>query len=391
MITLEAKALREAAAEAAAVAVSGRETVPILANVLLSATEDGLKLRSTDLDSQLVRSIAVEQGDTFETTVSAKYLSAIAAKLPADCQVSLSMEGNTQLKIAAGRSRFTLQTLPPEEFPTIGEGEWAAEFEIEAPALAGLIDAIGFAQSTEDTRYYLNGIFLHRFELDGVPKLRAAATDGHRLARYQLDLPEGAETLPEAGVIVPRRACGTIRRLIDHLPATVDGEKPHRIAVAVSAAMVRLELGTAVYVSKLIDGQYPDYSRVVPVGHGKVMKAERAALKEAVERVATISTERARVIKLDLGEAGDVLRLEVNSPDTGLAVEEVACDYGPASAREPLTIGFNVRYALDLLGHLDAAEVAVELGDAQAASLWRDAGESGDGLTRLYVLMPMRV
>jgi DNA polymerase-3 subunit beta len=388
-ITLEAKRLREAASEAASVSAS-KDTVPILSNVLLTATAEGLRLMSTNLDSLLERTVTVEQGDTFETTVSAKYLAAIAAKLPQDGQVSLSMASNTQLLIVAGRSRFTLSTLPPEDFPRFTPEEWDCEFELAPKVLAEVIDALAFAMSTEETRYYLNGIYMHRHQVDGADKLRAAATDGHRLARFQIDLPEGAEELP--GVIVPRQAMGTIRKLIDHLPAAEEGGEQAPIGVAVSKGKMQFEIGDTVYTTKLVDGTFPDYSRVVPVGNDKLLKLKRAELEEAIERVATITSAKARAVKFELdGVNGEILKLEVRSPEAGIAIEELACDYGPASARAAMEIGFNAKYALDVLGHVGAADVAIELSDPQAPSLWRDAAESGDGLTRLYVLMPLRV
>jgi DNA polymerase-3 subunit beta len=387
-ITLEVKDLRAAAGEAASVAV-GSPAAPIFSNVLIEEIGGGkVRFCATDLDSAIDRHVTAVQGelarDPMRTTVSAKFLSAIAAKLPDGGQVTLAMEGNTQLKLTSGRARFTMPTLPAEDFPDFPEEAWDAEFAIKATELASLIDRLAFAMCNEETRYYLNGVYFHRFDAgEGVELLRCATTDGHRLARAQVKLPEGAETLPQTGVIVPRKAVSVIRKLIDHMGAAADGDDPRTVEVSVSAARIRLDFDGTLFTSKLVDGTFPDYSRVIPTGNDKLLKADKATLREAVERVAAIASEKTRAVKLSAGK--DLITLAVTSPEAGTATEEVAADYGAAE----IEVGFNTRYLSEVLARVDGNTVVLELGDPQGPVLLRAHGE-GDP-DALFVLMPMRV
>jgi DNA polymerase-3 subunit beta len=355
--------------------VERRNTIPILSNVLIEASGDGhVRIMATDLDLQVIESleaVSVEQPGAI--TVSAHLLFDIARKLPDGSQVSLETADN-RMAVKAGRSRFSLPTLPRDDFPVIVEGDLPTSFELPARVLAELIDRTRFAISTEETRYYLNGIFLHVSD-DDQPVLRAAATDGHRLARFTLPRPEGAEGMPD--VIVPRKAVGELRKLLEE---ALDG----MVEIDLSPSKIRFTLGGeggVVLTSKLIDGTFPDYSRVIPTGNDKLLKLDPKSFYEGVDRVATIATEKTRAVKMGLET--DKVTLSVTSPDNGTAAEEVPADY----ASDSFEIGFNANYLKDILGQIDGDTVEMHLADPGAPTLIRQDEKS----PALYVLMPMRV
>ncbi len=350
--------------------VERRNTIPILSNVLIEATADGtIKLMATDLDLQINEHIAATVETPGATTVSAHTLFDIARKLPEGSQVSLSAaEG--RMTIMAGRAKFQLSTLPRDDFPVIAEGELPTSFELPAETLKQIIDKTRFAISTEETRYYLNGIFLHVSD-DPLPVLKAAATDGHRLARVTVTRPDGAEGMPD--VIVPRKCVAELRKLLDE----IDGS----VGVSLSATKIRFDLGQALLTSKLIDGTFPDYSRVIPTGNDKILRIDPRSFEEGVDRVSTIATEKTRAVKMALDR--DKITLSVTSPENGTAAEEVSGDYSAA----PFEIGFNSRYLLDILGQVHGDTVEIHLADAAAPTLIRE----NDKAPALYVIMPMRV
>ena len=355
--------------------VERRNTIPILSNVLIEAADDGtVKLMATDLDLQVVEHMPAASVDTAGAiTVSAHLLFDIARKLPDGSQVSLDASDN-RMVIKAGRSRFTLATLPRDDFPVIVEGDLPTSFELPARTLAELIDRTRFAISTEETRYYLNGIFLHVSDGDA-PLLKAAATDGHRLARFTLPRPEGADGMPD--VIVPRKAVLELRKLLEE---SLD----ENVSIALSASKVRFTLGGGsgvVLSSKLIDGTFPDYNRVIPTANDKLLRLDPRSFYEAVDRVATIATEKTRAVKMGL--ENDKVTLSVTSPDNGTAAEELAADYGA----DGFEIGFNANYLKDILSQIDSDNVEIHLADANAPTLIRQ----DDKAAALYVLMPMRV
>ena len=299
--------------------VERRNTIPILSNVLIEASADGrVRITATDLDLQVVESLDAASVETAgAVTVQAHLLFDIARKLPDGSQVSLETADN-RMTVKAGRSRFQLPTLPRDDFPVIAEGDLPTSFELPARLLAELIDRTRFAISTEETRYYLNGIFLHVSD-DDQPVLKAAATDGHRLARFTVPRPEGAAGMPD--VIVPRKAVGELRKLLEE---SLDGN----VQVDLSASKIRFTLGGeggVVLTSKLIDGTFPDYSRVIPTGNDKLLKLDPKSFYEGVDRVATIATEKTRAVKMGL--EADKVTLSVTSPDNGTAAEEVPADY----------------------------------------------------------------
>jgi len=351
--------------------VERRNTIPILSNVLIEADGSGqLKLMATDLDLQVVETIAAKVETPGTTTVSAHTLFEIARKLPEGAEVSLAAaEGKMQVK--AGRSNFNLPTLPRDDFPVIAEGDLPTSFELPVAELIQIIDKTRFAISTEETRYYLNGIFLHVAEDATGPVLKAAATDGHRLARYTVTRPDGATGMPD--VIVPRKCVAEIRKLLDEAEGNVE--------ISLSASKVRFQLGNAVLTSKLIDGTFPDYSRVIPTANDKLLKVDPKSLFQGVDRVSTIASEKTRAVKVGLDK--DRITLSVTSPENGTAAEEVAAVYDS----EAMEIGFNARYLSDILGQVDGDTVELHLADANAPTLIRESEKS----PALYVLMPMRV
>jgi DNA polymerase-3 subunit beta len=347
--------------------VERRNTIPILSNVLMEARDDGsIRLMATDLDLQVDESVPANVAQAGATTVSAHTLFDIVRKLPDGSQVEISAaEGKMQ--IIAGRSHFNLSTLPRDDFPVIAEGELPTRFELPAATLRQIIEKTRFAISSEETRYYLMGIFLHVID----DQLRAAATDGHRLARVTVAKPDGADGMPD--VIVPRKAVAELFRLLEELEGTVE--------VSLSPTKVRFGLGSAVLTSKLIDGTFPDYNRVIPTGNDKLLKLDPKTFSAGVDRVSTIASEKTRAVKISVDR--DKVTLSVTSPENGVATEEVPADYGS----DGLEIGFNARYLLDILSEIDGDTVEVHLADAAAPTLLRENDKSN----ALYVLMPMRV
>lgn len=350
--------------------VERRNTIPILSNVLIDAQLGGtIRLMATDLDLQIDETIPAAVDQVGATTVSAHTLFDIVRKLPEGSQVVLTAaEG--KLTVVAGRARFQLGTLPRDDFPMIAEGELPTTFELPAETLKQIIDKTRFAISTEETRYYLNGIFFHVTD-DANRLLRAAATDGHRLARVTVPCPDGADAMP--GVIVPRKCVAELRKLLDE----VDGS----VGVSLSPSKIRFDLGQAILTSKLIDGTFPDYSRVIPTANDKLLKLDPKSLMQGVDRVSTIATEKTRAVKMALER--DKVVLSVTSPENGVAAEEVPGEYAALG----FEIGFNSRYLMDILGQIEGDLVEVHLADAAAPTLIRE----NDSSPALYVLMPMRV
>jgi DNA polymerase-3 subunit beta len=348
--------------------VERRNTIPILSNVLISADGTTMRLMATDLDLQIVEEAPATVEVAGATTVSAHTLFDIVRKIPDGAQVTLDATG-AKMAVAAGRARFQLQTLPREDFPVIGESDLPVSFTLPAETLVTLIDKTRFAISTEETRYYLNGIFFHAPA--GAGTLRAVATDGHRLARVEIPLPDGADGMPD--IIIPRKCVAEIRKLLD--------ERDGDVEIALSASKIRFRIGAALLTSKLIDGTFPDYSRVIPTANDKLLKIDPATLAEGVDRVTAIASEKTRAVKLSLDR--DRVTLSVTSPENGTASEDVPADYAAAG----FDVGFNSRYLLDILAQVEGDLVEVHMADAAAPTLIRESEDA----QALYVLMPMRV
>jgi DNA polymerase-3 subunit beta len=370
-LSIERSVLLKAVSQAQSV-VERRNTIPILANVLIEAEGEHVQFRATDLDIEVLDKALAHVERAGATTVSAVTLHDIVRKLPDGALVTLSDDAaKGRLTVEAGRSVFSLATLPKEDFPIMATSEYAANFSAPAPLLRRLFDKSKFAISTEETRYYLNGVYLHIADADGGQVIRCVATDGHRLARVDADLPEGAADLP--GVIVPRKTVGELRKLLD--------EDDMQIAVSVSETKIRFATPEITLTSKVIDGTFPDYARVIPQGNTRKLEVDASEFAKAVDRVSTVSSERSRAVKLSLDE--DRLILSVNSPDSGTAEEELAVAYGD----EKLEIGFNAKYLLEIASQVDRENAVFLFNSSGDPTLMRE----GNDASAIYVVMPMRV
>ena len=369
--SIERGALLKAIGHAQSV-VERRNTIPILANVLIEAEGDAVSFRATDLDIEVVDEAPAKVERAGATTVSAVTLHEIVRKLPDGALVSLTDDGASgRLTVEAGRSNFALATLPREDFPVMASSEYAANFAAAAPVLRRLFDKSKFAISTEETRYYLNGVYMHVSDSEGAQVLRCVATDGHRLARIDAPLPDGAGDMP--GVIVPRKTVGELRKLLDDDDA--------QIAVSVSETKVRFATPGITLTSKVIDGTFPDYTRVIPSGNTRRLEVDAAEFAQAVDRVATVSSERSRAVKMSLDE--DRLILSVNAPDSGAAEEELSVAYSD----EHLDIGFNAKYLLEIASQVDRENAVFLFNSSGDPTLMRE----GNDQSAVYVVMPMRV
>lgn len=369
--SIERAVLVKAASQAQSV-VERRNTIPILANVLIEAKDDAVSFRATDLDTEIVDHAMAQIERPGAVTVSAVMLNEIARKLPDGALVQLTAdEATNRLSVQAGRSTFSLATLPRDDFPAMASNEYAAAFTAPAKVLRRLFDKSKFAISTEETRYYLNGVYLHVAKSEDGPVLRCVATDGHRLARIDADLPEGAQDMP--GVIVPRKTVTELRKLLE--------DDDMAITVSVSNTKIRFATPTITLTSKVIDGTFPDYSRVIPMSNTRELQVDAADFARAVDRVATVSSERSRAVKMTLDR--DRLILSVNAPDSGAAEEELTVGYDD----EPLEIGFNAKYLQEIASQVDRDNAVFMLNGSGDAALIRE----GNDRTAVYVVMPMRV
>jgi DNA polymerase-3 subunit beta len=370
-LTIERSALLKALGHVQSV-VERRNTIPILSNVLLSADRKGLSFAATDLDMEMMDAAEAVVNTQGQITAPAHTLYEIVRKLPDGADVELRYAGDDpRLSVSAGRSRFALPVLPAGDFPVMSSEGLSVRYTLMKEDLARLIDKTRFAISTEETRYYLNGLYLHVVSEGGEAKLRAVATDGHRLALAETSAPEGSVGGP--GVIIPRKTIDQVRRLLD------DGSGP--VEVQVSQAKVRFEFGRASLTSKVIDGSFPDYMRVIPKDNDRVLTADNAVFSAAVDRVSTISAEKSRSVKLAV-EPGRVV-LTVRNMEAGQAVEEVEVDYDS----EGFEIGFNARYLLDVAGQIGGETAEFRFADPASPTLVLDPTDPGVQ----YVLMPLRV
>ena len=347
--------------------VERRNTIPILANVVLRAEEGELSLTATDMDMDIATEVGCSVMTSGTTTMSAHLLYDIARKLPDGAEVEIAVNDGHAM-VSAGRSSFRLPTLPVEDFPAISSNELPVNFSLTAADMRDLIDATRFAISTEETRYYLNGIYIHKAESG---ELCAVATDGHRLAMTRQALPSGAAQMPS--IILPRKAVSELRKLLDDF----DGD----VLVGLSETRAEFRFGVVRLTSKLIDGTFPDYTRVIPVGNDRIMQVDVSAFSAAVDRVSTVASEKSRAVKMGLKSG--VLTLSASNTDASSATEELEVSYdGPE-----MEIGFNARYLLDIAGQVNSDMVEFALADQGSPSLVRAPGDEAS----LFVLMPMRV
>lgn len=352
-------------------AVEKRNTIPILSNVLIKAEDGVLTLSTTDMDMEINESVVATVKQSGATTAPAGTLFDIVKKLPddADVEVTLDESGN-QMSVKAGRSNFKLSCLPVADFPELNQGDMPTTFSLPANDLRALIDRTKFAMSTEETRYYLNGIYIHAGENESVKVLRAVATDGHRLARFEMPLPAGAENMP--GVILPRKAVAELRKLVE--------EAGDAIQIGLSESKIRFNFDHIILTSKLIDGTFPDYQRVIPQGNDKVVEVNPKAFSSAIDRVSTISDGKSRAVKITL--EGKTMTLSANSPESGSATEDLE-----VNGNDNMEIGFNARYLMDITSQIEGDGCRLTLADSASPTIIQDTGDSSS----LYVLMPLRV
>jgi DNA polymerase-3 subunit beta len=353
--------------------VERRNTIPILSNVMIEAAKGQLKLTATDLDIEIVESIPADVIRNGAATAPAHMLYDIVRKMPDGAQVQaelLTNEGG-RLQVAAGTVRFELACLPKEDFPQMATGALPHKFRLAADEAKAIIDKTRFAMATDETRFYLMGIHLHAAKEGKTKALRAVATDGHRLARFEMDLPDGAADMP--GIIVPRKTVNELRKLLDDAEGGID--------VALSDTKIQFSFDGVELTSKLIDGTFPDYQRVIPSGNDKALALDSKDFSHAVDRVSTISADKTRAVKINIGT--DKITLSVINPESGTATEELGATYS-ASAIE---IGFNAKYLMDITGQIEGKEIRFLLSDAGSPTIIED----GEDKRTLYVLMPMRV
>ena len=343
--------------------VERRNTIPILSNVLIESDASKVSFTATDMDMDIVETVGCIVSSQGKLTVSAHTLYDIVRKLPDGSEIQIELI-DLNVEVSAGKSRFILPTLPVDDYPIMTEIEKGNEFSLEAVDLANLIDNTKFAISSEETRYYLNGIYLHVPDIKS-DKLRAVATDGHRLAQAEVPIPKGAENMP--GVILPRKAVGEVRKLID----STDG----LVTIIISKTKAKFIFPTSILTTKLIDGSFPDYQRVVPKENLNKLLVSNSHFSKAIDRVSTVSMEKSRAVKLSL--SNNVLLLQVNSHDLGNASEELDVNY----TSDPIDIGFNARYLLDISGQIQGKDIEL------SPALITDPDQEGV----IFVLMPMRV
>ncbi|HEY9234851.1 MAG TPA: DNA polymerase III subunit beta [Phenylobacterium sp.] len=370
-LTIERAALMKALGHVQS-AVERRNTIPILSNVLLSAEGDRLTFSATDLDMEIIDEALAQVDQPGQITAPAHTLYEIVRKLPEGADVSLSFTGeDPRLTVAAGRSRFNLPVLPAGDFPVMSSEGLSSRVGVDVTDLIRLIDKTRFAISTEETRYYLNGLYLHTVVENGAQKLRAVATDGHRLALAEMAAPEGSAGAP--GVIVPRKTIAEARRLLEDAGESVD--------LQVSPQKIRLDFNGAALTSKVIDGSFPDYSRVIPKGNDRVMLVDNKLFAQAVDRVATISAEKSRSVRVAI-EPGRII-LTVRNMEAGQAVEELEVEY----AGEAFELSFNARYLLDVTDQIAGEVAEFRFGGPNDPALVLDPVDADVQ----YVLMPLRV
>jgi DNA polymerase-3 subunit beta len=345
--------------------VERRQTMPILSNVLLKVEDGQLTITATDLEVELAATTAVAEDGSGEITVPGRKLHDICRALPDGSDLDVSLAGE-RMTIKSGRSRFTLATLGAADFPLVEEVAAQQAMTLAQNELETLLEKTQFSMAQQDVRYYLNGLLL---ETEGAT-LRAVATDGHRLALSQIVLPDGGAR--EMQVIVPRKGVLELSRLLGH-----EGQ----LTLTIGANHVRVELDDTRFTSKLIDGRFPEYGRVVPKNPKNVVTADRALLREALQRAAILSNEKYRGVRLDLSENNIVI--QANNPEQEEAVETLEVEYRGDS----MEIGFNVNYLLDALGAVDEASVQLGVTDGNSSCL---ITAPGDESTK-YVVMPMRL
>jgi|TARA_B100000482_G_C12583105_1_gene288657 DNA polymerase-3 subunit beta len=355
--------------------VEVRHTLPILSNIVLSAENNELSLSSTNLDIFCSDKIDAEIVNSGEISVPAITFFEIVKRLPSGSDVILSMgDEDTELILKCGRSKFNLSTLKTEDFPILSDKDLSTNFVISADELSRMIDKTKFAISNEETRYYLNGIFFHKAESNSIKFLRAVATDGHRLAQYDIPLPQGAEEI--TGIIIPKKTVFELRKVLDD----ADGD----VSVSLNENKIKFSFNNLKIISKVIDGTFPDYTKVIPQNNDKKFKTNNSELKNAIDRVSAVAINeetKSKAIKLTI--ENNKLNLSVESQSKGSAKEEIDISY----SNEKVDIGFNSRYLLDICNEVDGDEIDVNLLDSISPAIILDKTDEN----LFFVLMPMRI
>lgn len=371
-LSIQHNVLQKALAHVQSV-VERRNTIPILSNVKLEAYNNTLALTTTDMDIAVTETIPADIMVPGSITVSAHTLYDIVRKLPDGAGILLeeNVETRGRLRISSGSCNFSLASLPATDFPVMDKGNLSHTFSLAAAELIALIDKTKFAASTEETRYYLNGIYLHAREGDGEGVLRTVATDGHRLARCEVNLPAGAAGMP--GVIIPRKTVAELRRLLDGIEEEVE--------IALSETKICFSCDHLVLLSKLIDGTFPEYENVIPKNNKNLMEVKTSALIKAVDRMSVIASEKSRAIKFSVQE--NTLTLAATNEDSGTAAETIEVQYN----NEPVTVNYNSRYLLEMLAGIEGETVHFLFAESGSPALVKDMADKGV----LYVIMPMRL
>ena len=346
--------------------VERRQTLPVLANLLVSVENNKLSMTGTDLEVEMIARSDVEDAENGETTIPARKLFEIVRALPDGSKVTLSQSGD-KVTVQAGRSRFSLATLPSRDFPAVEDLDLVERIRVSESALKELIERTAFAMAQQDVRYYLNGLLLDLRE----NSLRCVATDGHRLALCEAELPEGAQTRKQ--IIVPRKGILELQRLLE------GGDR--EVELEVGRNHLRMRRTDVTFTSKLIDGRFPDYEAVIPIGADKEVKVDREALRAALQRAAILSNEKYRGVKLEISPGQ--LRIIANNPESEEAQEELEAE----TKIDNLSIGFNVTYLLDALSALREEHVILNLRDGNSSALVREASHDRSR----HVVMPLRL
>ena len=355
--------------------VEVRHTLPILSNIILKAKDNELTLSSTNLDIYCADKIKAEVSIAGEISVSAVTFFEIVKRLPSGSEVVMTMEeGENEIILKCGRSKFNLSTLKTDDFPIISDNDLSTNFVLSADELIRIIDKTKFAVSNEETRYYLNGIFLHKADRNSIQFLRAVATDGHRLAQYDIPLPQGAEEI--TGIIIPKKTIFELRKVLDD----ANGD----VSISLNENKIKFTFNDLKIISKVIDGTFPDYTKVIPQNNNKNFKTNNDELKNAIDRVSAVAANeesKSKAIKLSLED--NKLNLSVESQSKGSANEIIDISYDG----DKVDIGFNSKYIIDICNEVDGEEVNISLLDSVSPAIILDKTDEN----LFFVLMPMRI
>tara|TARA_B100001123_G_C15193517_1_gene980440 strand:- start:170 stop:1285 length:1116 start_codon:yes stop_codon:yes gene_type:complete len=351
--------------------VEKKNTIPILSNILLEATESSLVLSATDMDISITESINCSVIEKGSTTVPAQTLYDIVRKIPDGSEIEFIANEGNKFSIRSGKSKFSLSCLPKEDFPLIEIEKLNCEFRINSNTFLNLIEKTRFAISNEESRYFLNGIYFHKKIINNLDHLSLVSTDGHRLAKIDLPYSEGLVDLP--GVIIPKKTIFELCKLLTDINEDV--------VINIDPNKIIFYISNTVLISKLIDGNFPDYERVIPNNNNKIVTADRQTFCNAVDRVSTITSEKSRAIKFRL--LNNLINMTSSDPQNGTATEDIVVDY----QGEEIEIGFNSKYILEMLNQLDEEKFTLEFNDSSSPLIVRDLSNKES----LYVLMPMRV